>query len=83
MLTRNPRRGDRIIYNEPNTEGAPIIYVVMGKYKNNDDIINIAEPDSYDRDGGHENHTQVIWMHPEGPNPWLTFEVIKRPYGGE
>ena len=74
MLTRKPRKGDRIVYDNPHTEDMPKVYVVMGMFKNHDDIINIATLESYAKDGGHEEHTQVIWNHREGPNPWLTFE---------
>lgn len=74
MLNKKPRRGDRIIYNNPNNSEPEQVYVVMGKFHNHEDILNIATPESFAIDGGHDNHTQVIWRHPEGPNPWLRFE---------
>ncbi len=37
------------------------VYIIMGSFRNYDDILNICTPEEYAKDGGHNKHTQIIW----------------------
>ena len=76
MLHRKPRKGEKILYKagiKVDGKFAEQVYIIMGSFRNYDDILNICTPEEYAKDGGHNKHTQIIWKHPEGPNPWLSF----------
>jgi|GEM_PF-3315586 len=60
-LDKKPRKGQHVIYNYKETY--PVEYVV-GKPHYIDDILNIVDIST-------KKHTQVIWMHADGPNPYL------------
>lgn len=72
MLHRKPRRGETIFYQEPGKE--KVEYIVMGKFGNHNEILNITTPEHWNKNKGSEYHTQVIWTFKEGPNPWLSFQ---------
>lgn len=74
MLDGKPRRGQHIIYEIPRQPETRKEYVVMGVFRNHNEILNITSPEAWKRDKGESHHTQVIWTHPEGPNPNLSFK---------
>jgi len=73
-LNRPPMKGDKIVYQEPGRPETRKIYVVMGRYMGRPEILSIRPLNEHTKDGdGHAEHTQIIWTHPDGPNPWLEY----------